>query len=215
MIQWMVCDDHEMMRGALVGCVNAGWPNSHIVEAANYAEAWAMAALHDLDIIISDLVMPGALPLDGIKRLMIQSTRTPILVVTGNEQDDLLIDLFDLGIAGFVPKTSSNEVIELAIRLVLAGDRYIPQRVIDLVTMRSSGEQLASSKQEFHDFFQLTERQIEVLRHIAVGCSTKEIARNFALSPATIKTHTAAILAILGATNRTDAVVKAQGLGII
>ncbi len=214
MNRWLICDDHKLMRGALAGCIAAGWPDAVVSEAADYPTAWSLVQAQDFDFILSDLVMPGASPVEGIARLIALAPATPLVVVTGNEEDELLIALFGMGIAGFVPKTASSEVIDLAIRLVQAGDHYIPQRVIDLVASRSSGQPV-SVFQPGIDYFQLTGRQIEVLRYIAMGASTKEIARDFSLSPATIKTHTAAILAILGATNRTEAVAKARDLKLI
>jgi DNA-binding NarL/FixJ family response regulator len=206
----LICDDHAMMREALAGAVAIGWPQAQVVQAADYPQAWAAAAAQP-DLIISDLAMPGAGPVEGVRRLRQAAPGSPILVVTGNEEDELLLALFDLGIAGFAPKTSKSAVIEAAVRLVLAGGRYLPPRMAELATRRGGEAEIRGAPAGPR----LTERQTDVLKLIATGQSNKEIARDLDLSPATIKAHAAAAIAALGAVNRTDAVVKAQALGLI
>jgi len=207
----LICDDHAMMREALAGAVGLGWPDALIIQAADFPQAWAAAASGP-DLIISDLAMPGAGPLDGVRRLREAAPASPILVVTGNEADEVLIGLLGLGIAGFAPKTSRSEIIEAAIRLVLAGGRYLPPRLAEIAVGRaaapSAGAQMFAGPR-------LTERQTDVLRLSALGRSNKEIARELELSPATVKAHMAAGLAVLGAANRTEAVMRAKELGLI
>jgi DNA-binding NarL/FixJ family response regulator len=208
----LVADDHAMMREALAGAVALGWPQAQVVQAADFPSAWAAASAAP-DLIISDLVMPGASPIDGIRTLRERAPDTPILVVTGNEDDATLLALFDLGIAGFAPKTSRSSVIEAAIGLVLAGGRYLPPRVIEIASRR--GAPLAPALPAGAAAVRLTERQVQVLKLIAQGQSNKEIARELDLSPATVKAHTAAALAALDAANRTEAVMKARERGLI
>lgn len=213
----LICDDHEMMREALTGAVALGWPDVAVVQASDYPAAWAAAAKGP-DLIISDLVMPGSAPVEGIRRLAEAAPDTPILVVTGNEDDGVLLELIKLGVAGFAPKTSKSAVIEAAIRLVLAGGRYLPPRLAELATRdtASVAPSAAAPKLTPEGFAaRLTDRQLDVLRLIAGGGSNKEIARDLDLSPATIKAHTAAAIAALGAANRTEAAMRARELGLI
>lgn len=196
------------MRTALSGAVSAAWPEADVAAAADFPQAWAAAARRP-ELILCDLSMPGAEPLDGVEALRAAAPGSPILVVTGNEDDALLLALFDLGIAGFVPKSSSSEIIEAAIRLVLAGGRYLPPRLIALANRRGVAPALQSGAAR------LTGRQLQVLELIAEGVSNKEIARALRLSPATVKAHAAAILAALGTANRTEAAHKARALGLL
>jgi len=206
----LISDDHAMMREALAGAVALGWPEAEIIQAGDFPSAWAAAAAARPDLIITDLVMPGADPLEGVRRLEAAAPATPILVVTGNEEDALLIALFQLGIAGFAPKTSKSAIIEAAIRLILAGGRYLPPRLVELVSQPQG-----SAPPSRVVTARLTDRQLDVLKLTALGRSNKEIARDLDLSPATIKAHVAAAIAALGAANRTEAVSKAQGMGLI
>lgn len=207
----LICDDHAMMREALAGAVTYGWPGVAVTLAADFPAAWAAAAQRP-DLILSDLAMPGATPREGIARLRQIAPETPILVITGNEEDDLLLALFDLGVAGYCPKTSRSAVIEAAVRLVLAGGRYLPPEVLNLASHRAGP---AAAPVRTAVGARLTERQTEILRLMADGASNKEIARALDLSPATVKTHAAAAFAGLDVANRTEAVVRARSLGLI
>jgi len=200
-----------MMREALSGTVSIGWPDAKVAEAADYPSAWRAAASRP-DLIISDLIMPGAGPVDGIRKLGEAAPDSPILVITGSEDDAVLLALLKLGVAGFAPKSSRTAVIEAAIRLVLAGGRFLPPRLAEIAT--GQGQERATHRAE-PPLARLTERQIDVLRLIALGGSNKEVARELDLSPATIKAHAAAAIASLGAANRTEAVMRARELGMI
>ena len=204
----LICDDHAMMREALAGAVAIGWPDAKVTQAVDFPAAWAAAAARP-DLIVTDLVMPGAGPLEGVRRLREAASATPILVVTGNDDDDVLLELLRMGVAGFAPKTSTSAIIEAAIRLVLAGGRYLPPRMIELAASASASPVVHSLGAR------LTDRQIDVLKRIALGQSNKEIARDLELSPATVKAHAAAANAALGAVNRTEAVMKARAMGLI
>jgi DNA-binding NarL/FixJ family response regulator len=207
----LICDDHVMMREALAGAVSIGWPHTEIIQVADFPAAWS-AAGRAPSLIICDLVMPGAAPIEGIRRLREAAPHSPILVVTGNEQDEVLLALFDLGISGFAPKTSKAAIIDAAIRLALAGGRYAPPRIVELAARRGqTGEPPSTRIAEVR----LTERQIDILKMIATGDSNKQIARALELSPATIKAHIAAAIGALAAVNRTEAVVKAREMGLI
>ena len=211
----LICDDHAMMRNALAGSVAMNWPDAEISLAGDFQAAWHAAGAGP-DLILCDLGMPGALPLAGIAGMRQHAPNSRLVVITASEEDDLLLALFELGIVGFVPKTSSPEVIEAAIRLVLAGGRFIPQRVIELASERgNSGLALDPELVARELAGRLSERQLQVLRLIAAGESNKEIARELGLSPSTAKAHAAAAMTALGTTNRAETAFKARELGLI
>ena len=144
-----------MLREALAGAVALNWPDAVVVQCADYPSAWRAAA-DGHDLILSDLIMPGASPVVGIGRLREIAPETPILIVTGDEDDATLLALFGLGVSGFAPKTSKSAVIEAAIRLILAGGRYLPPRFIDIAA-RQAGAATATGAR-------LTARQTDVLK---------------------------------------------------
>lgn len=210
----LICDDHEMMLQALRGSVLMSWPSAEITLASDFPSAWSSAVARP-DLILCDLGMPGAAPVDGIRRLREAAPESSVLVVTGVEDDQILLDMFELGVAGFIPKVASPTILELAMRLILAGGRYLPERMIELTGRLSGTNSDQSPFAAGANFSKLTVRQIEVLRMIATGKSNKEIARALCLSPATVKAHVAAVIAAMGSANRTEAAFAARNFGVI
>ncbi len=199
----LIADDHALMRTALAGAVALAAPGADVTMVGDFSAALAAAPAHDM--ILCDLMMPGADPLAGITRLRAIAPAVPLLVVTGWQDDQLMLDLLALGIAGFVPKAVSGTVLEAAIRLVMAGGQYLPPRLAALALART-----ASPPPELP----LTPRQRDVLRAIAAGRTTKQIAAELGIAPATVKAHTATILTLLGASNRAQAAAMARAAGI-
>lgn len=205
------------MREALVGSVKLAFPGATIAEAGDFPSAWAAAASRP-DLILNDLGMPGATPADGIGGLIAAAPGVPLLVITANEEDALLLQLFDMGISGLIPKSSPGRIIEAAIRLILAGGRYLPDRVIELASARSGDVPPAArmaARPAGSGADRLTARQIEVIEMMAQGQTNKEIARAFGISPATVKAHAMAACMSLGVSTRAEAVARVQRLGLL
>ncbi len=224
MMRFLICDDHALIREALAGTVRMGWPGASVDTAGDFPAAWAKAsagaaaagAAPGHDLIVCDLVMPGATPLAGIDGLMRAAPGTPVLVVTGTEDDALMLDLLGRGVAGFAPKSASGTIIEAAMRLILAGGRYLPPRLADIAAARIDDGPVAAVRNDSDRVAErLTERQLDVLRLMTKGHSNKEIARILDLAPSTVKTHLSTIMSSLGAANRTDAAIKARLLDLV
>jgi DNA-binding NarL/FixJ family response regulator len=127
----------------------------------------------------------------------------------------LMLDLLDRGVSGFASKASSGDVIEAAIRLILAGARYLPERLAQIAGARIEAGVPATRDSVAKIKEQLSARQIEVLQLVAKGRTNKEIARELDLAPSTVKTHLSQIMLCLAAQNRTDATVKAKMLDLV
>lgn len=212
----LVADDHALMRTALAGSVTMAIPGAMVETVDNYPELWARATA--VDLVLSDLMMPGAQPFDGVSRLRVRAPNVPVIIVTGAEDDSLLLSILSLGIAGFVPKSVSGPVLEAAIRLVMAGGQYLPPRLAALALAQGTRSDLggrATSAPLTPTGSDLTPRQLEVLRAIADGMTTKQIAQALSIATATVKAHTAATLLALDARNRAHAVTIARERGLI
>jgi DNA-binding NarL/FixJ family response regulator len=214
----LVFDDHTLVREALSGTVRLAWPHVEIITAVDWPQSW-QAAHSDADIALVDLVMPGAHPIDGISKLIDLVPTVPILVITGTDDDHVMLDLLELGVAGFTSKTASGGVIEAAIRLILAGGRYLPERVATIAAARQQAlaATRSPSEQSCNESLaaMISERQVDVLRLVAQGLSNKEIGRKLGIAPSTIKTHLDNAREALGAMTRTDAAIKAKHIGLI
>lgn len=205
----LICDDHALFRDALATSVASRWPAARIVQADSFDAAWASAAAAAPELCLVDLMMPGAGPVEGVSRVLRAAPDARILVITGAHDDSLLLALLDKGVHGFVQKTSTGDVILAAIELVLAGGRYLPPRVAELALARKQpGTRCLTSPA-------VSDRQREILRLVAEGHSNKEIARALHISPATVKTHVANVIAAIGAANRTEAATRARTMGVI
>ncbi|UVO53565.1 response regulator transcription factor [Sphingomonas sp. SUN039] len=212
----LICDDHALVREALAGTVRMGWPGATVDVAGDFPSAWAMAAATRYDLILCDLIMPGSGPLAGIDGVIRAAPDAKLLVVTGTEDDALLLDLLDRGVAGFAPKTASGSIIDAAMRLILAGGRYLPPRLAEIASARIDDGSVTAIRDDVARLAErLTDRQMQVLRLMAQGQSNKEIARALDLAPSTVKTHLSQLLVHLGAANRTDASIKARMLDLV
>ena len=207
MLRCLICDDHPMVLEAMSLTLAQRWPNLTIDRAGDFTEAKALASTGP-DLILADLGMPGATPLEGIGALRRAAPAVPLIVFTGMADDDLLLKLVALPVSGFVAKTESPAVVLAAIELVLAGGRHFPARIAELALRRSGYNPIGNGTR-------ITARQHQVLQLLAAGRSNKEIAIALALSPATVKTHVAQSMAAVGAANRAEAAARAINLGLI
>jgi DNA-binding NarL/FixJ family response regulator len=129
-----------------------------------------------------------------------------VVVLSASEQPDIVMRALDAGAMGFIPKTSSNEVLLGTLRLVLSGGVYLPAEVL----RRSPIQASAASYRDLG----LTQRQAQVLALVVQGKPNKIICRELALAEGTVKIHVTAILKALDVTNRTQAVIAVGKLGL-
>lgn len=208
----LICDDHGLIRDALATAISGHWPETRILQAENFIDAWAYAESSP-DLCLVDLAMPGADPIEGVAGLRLRAPQAKTLIITGSHDDHLMLQLLQTGIEGFIEKTAMPQMIIAAISLVLAGGRYLPPRLAQLA---ATGILDAAAPDERGKPGRMaSNRQREVLQLIALGRSNKEIARELGLSPSTVKTHVAHALASVGASNRTEAAMRAREAGLI
>jgi DNA-binding NarL/FixJ family response regulator len=162
-----------------------------------------------VDVIVSDVRMPG---LDGIalvRELRARGVATPVVLVTTFEEDDLLLAAADAGAAGFLLKGASAEDLRDAILRAHRGERWLAPVATDAVRERYAYRESAPPEGTFG------EREVAILRLLAGGYSNKEIARTLHLAEGTVKNYVSEILAKLGTRDRTRAVLKAITLKIV
>jgi DNA-binding NarL/FixJ family response regulator len=199
----LIADDHEMVRLALKVALQPLGPDVTFVEAANAEEAVAAAgAQDDIDLVLIDVNMPGMGGVEGVKRLRAAHPALPLMVCSASEDGALVRELLAHGVAAFLPKSDSTQVILQAVRLVLAGGTYVPPRLLAAAAAPLSAEASAIES--------LTPRQKDVLRLLGEGKPNKVIARELDISEATVKVHLLSVFRALGARNRTEAVVIAR-----
>jgi DNA-binding NarL/FixJ family response regulator len=186
------------MRAALRSALALLEPEPAFLEAGDADGVLALVnGRDDVDLVLLDLQMPGVGNVEGVRRLRERAPGTPMAVVSGSEEPGVAAALIGMGVAGFIPKSDAPQTIVSAVRLILSGGVYAPQRL------------MAERKVE-PEVPPLTDRQLEVVRLLALGQSNKEIARALGITEGTVKVHLLSVFRVLGVRNRTQAVLSAQ-----
>jgi len=209
-LKFLVVDDHALTRDGVRLSLGALGDEVTVLDAAS-VEA-ALAAINrnpDIDLVLLDLGLPDAGGLSLLQDLRRDQNPVPVVVISGADDRNNVLKALDLGALGFIPKSSSIEVMLQAVRLVLAGGTYIPQQA--LAAPRGGQEDAVGDRQGIQD---LTDRQRQILALMTQGKPNKLIAVELNISEATVKSHVTEILRVLGVTNRTQAVIVAGDLGI-
>jgi DNA-binding NarL/FixJ family response regulator len=167
----------------------------------------------DLDAIVLDLKLHG---MDGLEALAVFARKRPglpVIMLSSSEDLSAVRKAFALGAMGYVPKSAGPLTLLSAIRIALNGERYVPPLLLDeLTVLRPDGATNLSSALRGS---KLTQRQIEVLRHVAEGVPNKVIADKLGLSEKTVKGHVTAIFKALNVINRTQAAAAGRKAGLI
>jgi DNA-binding NarL/FixJ family response regulator len=210
----LLVDDHPLIQAA-VGNVLRRLDSQVEVDLASDCESGLRMAANGVepDLLLLDLNLPG---LSGIAALKTWRTRfpaVPVIVLSATSDQQTVLAALGAGASGFIPKSSSNEVMLAAVRLVHEGGKYVPPEVLS-PTGRIESAQLARRDALSTERLGLTARQLDVLRLIAGGAPNKVICRQLGLAERTVKTHITAILRALNVTSRTQAAIAAAKLGI-
>ncbi len=212
----LVADDHELVTDALKKYLKRIDPDVEVFAATKFEEAVDKAqGTDDLNLIILDLYFPDMPGLEGLTLLRRQCPDVPIVMISGIANHHEMMDALDRGAAGFIPKDLPSGTIVKALELVLAGERYVPSRLVsDLsLTARDPGHRRKMAHAPGSQLNELTVREHEVLSLLLEGKSNKEIARQIGIKEVTAAFHLRGVFKKLGASNRTQAVTTAIRLG--
>lgn len=210
----LIADDHQLFRDGLSIQLSSLINGAKVSEAINFTTAIEEVSKEKFDLIIIDLGMPDMEWEKGLGQIIaLKSDETRIVVLSASEDFDDIRGTLDLGIAGYIPKGSATKTLLNALKLVIDGGTYLPPAML---RARNNGciETKKSIKQETSKV-NLTPRQDQVLKLLSEGLANKQIAYQIGVSEATVKLHINALLKALQVTNRTQAVITAQKLGLI
>ena len=213
MISLLLCDDQQLVRSGFRMILETE-PDLHVVgEAEDGRRAVSLARQLEPDVVLMDVQMPEMDGIEATGRLVALPVPPRVLILTTFERDDYVFGALRQGASGFLLKNAPPEQLVDAVRVVAAGEALlapsVTRRLIEEFAHRPPP--VAATP----DLQRLTEREVEVLRLVAQGCTNAEIAGQLYVGEATVKTHVSSVLAKLGLRDRVQAVVYAYEHGVI
>jgi DNA-binding NarL/FixJ family response regulator len=222
----LLIDDHPLFREGVALLLKPLVDGLETWEAGSCEEAFELLAQRgSVDLVLIDLGLPGLSGLEGLKRLRADHPEAPVVVMSSADDKDTVLAVLDAGAMGFIPKSSTSQVMLGALRLILAKGIYLPPSVflaaraaplpgpagsspaqVPAAEVSASGRQPAD--------LGMTPRQADVLHLLLQGKPAKLIGRQLNLSLSTVKAHTSAVLRALNVTTRTQAVLAASRMGL-
>jgi len=202
LIRILAVDDHPLLLSGIAALVDAEPDLKLVAEASNGQEAIAAFRIHQPDVTLMDLQMPG---MDGVEAISVIRKEFPqarVIVLTTYAGDVQVLGALKAGARAYVLKRHVHKELLETIRAVHAGQKRIPPDIAAQLAEHAADDEL-------------TEREVEALRLIAAGNSNKQIADQLSVTEGTIKSRVTNILSKLGANDRAHAVTIGLKRGII
>ena len=215
-IRVLLADDQVLIRSGFRALIDSA-PDLEVVgEAADGAEAVALARATRADVVVMDIRMPDVDGIEAARRICADDdlAGVRVLILTTFELDDQVLDAVRAGASGFVGKGVEPQVLLDAVRTVAAGDALLsPKATRALISryLQPAQDPIAAPR----SLSALTNREREVVALVAVGLSNDEIATRLYLSPLTAKTHVNRAMMKLAARDRAQLVVLAYQSGLV
>ena len=192
-IRVVLADDHALVRAGMRSLLNGMSQVQVVGEAASGEEALELAASERPDVVLMDIAMKGMSGLEAAARMREQHAAVRVVILSMHAGEEYVLQALRAGAVGYLLKDAATGELELALRSVMRGESWfspaVSRQVVEGYVQRVGGEAAAEV---------LTARQREVLRLVAGGKSTKEIAYDLTLSVKTVETHRAQIMERLG-----------------
>ncbi|MDX1693375.1 MAG: response regulator transcription factor [Ketobacteraceae bacterium] len=188
----VLVDDHHLVRAGLRALLDDIPGYEVVAEGADGSEAARLLDRFRPDILMMDIAMPRKSGLDVLPDIVRRFPDIPVILLSMHASCDYFKEAFESGAMAYLVKDSAEAELEMALTSVEKGEKYISPKVSQCLIDTLSGE--GEEKPETDPDIPLTDRQIEILRLIALGKSTKEIAYELDLSAKTVETHRAKIM---------------------
>ena len=204
----LLADDHDLVRDSIEEFLKRLDREVQVLHAATLPQALELVQQDiPLDAILLDLRMPGMNGLAGLKAMRAARAGVPVVVISGETDPDTVRGALQAGAAGFLPKTMRGTAMLSALRLILSGERYVPDLVV------AAGGESVPAGPSGSDFAGLTQREREVMSLLVQGLPNKEIGQRLKIEVVTVALHLRSIYRKLGVSSRTQAVRLAMQQG--
>ena len=221
----LIADDHELVRDGFRRMLGYEEDLEVVGEARDGREAVELCRRLDPDLVLMDVRMPKMDGLEATRAIKAEQPSVGVLVVTTYDNPDYLLEAIKAGAAGYVLKDAPSRQLTNAMRRALEGESPLNQELASQLIRRLADEATQAARQEPPSAAkdnaaaqplraELTSRELEVLKLVARGKTNQEIAEGLFISKATAKVHVRHVIAKLGVSDRTQAVVRALELGL-
>lgn len=210
MITVLLADDHGIVRQGLRRLLEDCRDIQIVGEASNGHEALRLVRQHQPDVVVLDLSMPGLDGIETTKQLVSEKLKTRVIILTMHATEEYAARLLQAGAQGFVGKEAFGDEVVEAIRSVAAGDCYLPAAL-----SREMPKRYARHQGETSPLQTLSDRELQVLKRLAEGRGSREIADELHLSVKTIETYRARLSTKLELKTTADLVRFALRCGVI
>jgi DNA-binding NarL/FixJ family response regulator len=201
-IRVLCVDDHPLVRKGIAWILAKEADMLLVGEAGDGLEAVQLFRIHQPDVTLMDLRMPGLDGIEATKSIRQEAPQAKIIALTSYDGDQDIYHALEAGVRGYLLKEMVHTEVLDAIRTVHSGRRLMPQEVAERIS-------------EYFPQVALTQREVEVLTFVAKGLANKQIADQLGTADGTIRIHIQHILSKLGAADRTHAVTIALQRGIL
>jgi DNA-binding NarL/FixJ family response regulator len=213
-VRVLIADDQALVRGGFRMILEAKEDMEVVGEAGDGAEAVALVDELQPDVVLMDVRMPGVDGIEATRRIAASDSSARIVILTTYDVDEYVFAALRAGASGFLLKDVRPPELTEAIRIVARGDALLAPGVTRRLLDRFAGV-LPDDAARPADLDELTDREVEVLRFVALALSNAEIASRLVLTEATVKTHVSSVLRKLGLRDRVQAVVFAYDVGLV
>ena len=212
-IRVLVTDDHAMVRDGICALLALTGDIEAVGIAANGKEALETVRELMPDVVLMDISMPIMDGVEATRRIHKGFPKVKVLALTQYDDKAHVFAVIEAGASGFISKTAASSELAAGIRSVYRGDSFLSPSVARFLV--EDYQQIASMKGSQDPYEQLTNREREVLKLVAEGHTTQEIAAMLVLSPKTVERHKTNLMSKLDIHNRTELVKFALRKGII
>jgi DNA-binding NarL/FixJ family response regulator len=203
MARFLIADDHPLFREALVGALEPLFEHAEIVQADSLDSTLTCLEQHpDMDLILLDLHMPGCENFYGLIRITQDYPNVPVVVISATDSIEVISYVMNFGAKGFIPKSTSTQLIAEALLSVIDGKKWLPDKLREKIA--SIDKEGITQAQKLAE---LTPKQFQVLKLIQDGLLNKQIAYKLNVTEATVKAHISAMFRKLNVNTRTQAVL--------
>ena len=209
----LIADDHAMIRDGVKNLIKQNKDLIVVGEANSGSQTLELYETHNPDLLIIDISMPDMNGMEISRTILSRNPKANIIILSMYDDEDYISRCLEYGVKGYVVKNESGSELEYAIKSVLSGKNYFSRQAQDVIFKKYT--QNVTKKKERETTIKLTRREIEIIKLIADGLTSQQMADQLFISPRTVETHRANLMKKVGVKNAIELVKKAQQLDLL